>query len=196
MARLEPSPEPGSSGTTLSRRNLWLHNNSYRPQLRIQSCLDSAHQEFCAWIESAIQEPEAVAWNHALWYSHQGPTDQDEAESITPTVSGDTAKERERLGVYLSLTPERKAALCGCEFSRTAVTRLAGFVIPSVASPRAPSSWRKRLREVEQDLFALRSRVDIVEEHTGTVVGERSKDCLVFRLNRLEASLGLAPLGS
>ena len=196
--RLEPSPEPGSSDTFLSRRNLWYHdvNHPLRPQERVRMLLSSAAEDFCEWIESSVQEPEAVAWNHLLWQSHEKATIDDDADSVAPSLSGDPFQERERLAVYLALTPERKAALCGWESSKTAITRLAGVAQPSAASPEAPSSWRKRLREVEQGLSALRSRMDVVEERTGTVIGEGSRDCHVFRLRRLEASCGLAPSGS
>ena len=198
LQRLEPLPEPGRSDTILSRRNLWHHdvNHPLRPQERVRLLLSSSAEDFCGWIESSVQEPEAVAWNHLLWQSHEKAAVDDDADSVAPSLSGDLFQERERLAVYLALTPERKAALCGWESSKTAITRLAGFVQPSAASPEAPSSWRKRLREVEQGLTALRSRMDVVEERTGTVIGEGSRHCHAFRLRRLEASCGLAPSGS
>ena len=142
-----------------------------------------------------MQEPEAEAWNCLLWQSHEKAAVNDDAASVAPSLSGDLLQERERLAAYLALTPEQKAALCGWESSNTAITRLVGFV-PLSAASEAPSSWRKRLREVEQGLTALRSRMDVVEERTGAVIGEGSRDCHAFRLRRLEASCGLAPSGS
>ena len=191
LERLEPLPEPGRSETTLSRRNLWHHdiNHPLRPQERVGLLLSSSAEDFCEWIENSVQEPEAVAWNYLLWQSHEKAAVDDDADSVAPSLSGDLFQERERLAVYLALTPERKAALCGWQSSNAAITRLARFV------PEAPPSWRKRLREVEQGLTALRSRVDVVEERTGTVIGEGSRDCHAFRLRRLEASCGLAPSG-
>ena len=195
LQQLEPPSEPGRSEMILSRRNLWHHdaNHPLRPQERVRLLLSSAAEDFCEWIENSVQEPEAVAWNYLLWQSHEKAAVEDDASSVAPSLSGDLFQERERLATYLALTPERKAALCGWDSSHTAITRAAGFVPPPEASPEAPSSWQKRLREVEQGLTALRRRVDVVEECTGTVIGEGSRDCHAFRLRRLEASCGLGP---
>ena len=195
---LAPLPEPGRSETILSRQNLWRHdvNHPLRPQERVRLLLSSSAAGFREWIEASVQEPEAEAWNCLLWQSHEKAAVDDDAASVAPSLSGDLLQERERLAAYLALTPAKKAALCGWESSNTAITRLVGFVPLSAASPEAPSSWRKRLREVEQGLTALRSRVDVVEERMGTVIGEGSRDCHAFRLRRLEASCGLAPSGS
>ena len=116
-----------------------------------------------------------------------------------PASLGTFLQERERLAAYLALSPEKKAALCGWDSSNTAITRLVGFVPLSAASPEPPSSWRKRLRDVEEGLAALRGRVDVVEERTGTVIGEASRDCHAFRLRPfgglLWASLPRVPRG-
>ena len=198
LQQMSPLSEPERSEPILSRQNLWRHVVSHppRPQERVRFLLSSSAAGFREWIEASVQEPEAEAWNCLLWQSHETAAEDDDAASVVPSQSGDLFRERERLAAYLALSPEQKAALCGWDSSNTAITRLVGFVPLSAASPEAPSSWRKRLREVEQGLTALRSRVDVVEERTGTVIGEGSRDCHAFRLSRLEASCGLAPSGS
>ena len=197
LQQLAPLPESGRSETILSRQNLWRHdvNHPLRPQERVQLLLSSSAEGFREWIEASVQEPEADAWNCLLRQSHEEAAVNDDAASVAPSLSGDLLQERERLAAYLALTPQQKANLCGWE-SSTAITRLVGFVPLSTASAEALSSWRKRLREVEQGLTALRSRMDVVEERTGAVIGEGSRDCHAFRLRRLEASCGLAPSGS
>ena len=185
MEQPAPLTEFGSSAMILSRRNLLRHdiNNFWCPQERARALLAASSEVYREWIEaSAPQEPEAEAWNQAIYQSHNQAAVIDDTDSVAPSSSA-----------YLCLTPAKKAALCGFESSNTAITRLVGFVPLSAASPEAPSSWRKRLREVEQDLTALRSRVDAVEERTGAVIGEGSRDCHAFRLRRLEAACGLTP---
>ena len=103
-------------------------------------------------------------------------------------------QERERLAVYLALSPERKAALCGWSSSGTAATRVVPFVQLSQKSSAEPSrAWRKRLLDLEDGFAALRGRVDAVEERTGVVLGPSSQNCHASRLRRLEAYCGIAP---
>ena len=183
--------------TRLSRQAVWRHDiqNPPRPQARVQFWLSSSTADFRRWIEDSVQEPEAEAWNCLLWKAHESPTEDDDASSVTPSCSGDLFQERERLAAYLALSPERKAALCGWDFSCTAATRMVGFVQLSTEC-EPPASSRKRLRDIEEDLLALRGRMDHVEERTGTVLGESSKDCHAFRLARLERACGIQPSGS
>ena len=194
---MAPPPRQECSDALLSRHNIWRHNISLppRPQERVRFLLSSSAAVFREWIQASVQEPEAEAWNCLLWQSHESTAADDDAASVVPSQSGDRLQERERFAAYLALSPEQKAALCGWDSSNTAITRLNGFV-DQTAVASEPTSWRKRLRDVEAGLAALQGRMDVVEERTGTVIGEDSRNCHAFRLRRLEVSCGLAPSGS
>lgn len=175
--------------SVLTRQNVWRHNalHSCQPGLRCAALVEASSSTSWAVLARVAQEPEAEQQTRNLWACQFCPSFPDNL-SLPESSSGDIVPERERLGVYLSLTPEQKAALSGADASITEATHMfAALPCFAASASQGSRSLRKRVRELELAFAALRERTDDLEQTTGVILGPGSRDNHAARLRRLEA---------
>ena len=115
-----------------------------------------------------------------------------ESDSICASESGVVGTERPWALVFAALSEEQKCSLCGAWESTSAPTRVFAPVCPSLP-PSAPQQ-KRRLEDLEELCFALRGRIDDLEEATGSVIGPAFSRSHAKRISTLERQVfGYSP---
>ena len=174
------------SAGSLTRLVLWRHDAllSALPDARTDNLVRRSAELQYNLNMCTAQEPAAEAENSSLWQVQGQSLKLGNQIPFVLRSRGLWALNAPGALVFAALSDEQKCSLCGAWESTTAPTRVFAPVCPSLP-PSAPQQ-KRRLEDLEELCFALRGRIDDLEEATGSVIGPAFSRSHAKRISTLE----------